>query len=126
MTLQDFAWLADENIAPDIVSFLRESGIDVKSVKEEGLVGTSDLTLLELSLVENRIILTQDSDFGIIIYQNKIDFVGIVYLRPGHFFSDFHIRTLEVIFEQVTQLNAPFVLVADNKPENVKIRIRQF
>jgi predicted nuclease of predicted toxin-antitoxin system len=126
MKLQDFAWLADENIAPDIVSYLREKGILVKTVTEEGLEGTSDLDLLALALAENRIIVTQDSDFGTMIYQNEIDFVGIVYLRPGHFFANFHIQTLETLFEQVIELNAPFVLVAENKPDFVKIRIRQF
>ena len=42
MALQDFPLLSDENIQPDVVSYLRAEGFDVKDVKEEGMQGETD------------------------------------------------------------------------------------
>ncbi|MDX2305178.1 MAG: DUF5615 family PIN-like protein [Microscillaceae bacterium] len=126
MLLQNFAWLVDENLPSKIVDFLREQKIDVKSVREENLFGVSDIYLIQLAFIENRIIVTQDSDFGTIIHQREISFTGIIYLRPGHFESSFHIQTLQHLFNQINEIKSPFIIVAENKPEIVKIRVRQF
>ena len=59
----DFPLLADENIHPDVVRFLREQhGADICSVSEEGLAGQDDTTLLRCACQENRVVLTHDSD----------------------------------------------------------------
>ncbi len=42
----DLPLLADENIHPDVVRFLREQRADIFSVTEEGLSGQDDLTIL--------------------------------------------------------------------------------
>jgi predicted nuclease of predicted toxin-antitoxin system len=60
----NFPLLADENIHPDVVRFLRDQGTDVCSVTEEGLAGQDNLTLLRRAYQENRVMLTHDSDFG--------------------------------------------------------------
>ncbi len=57
-------FLADENIASSVVSALREEGYDVRSVKEEDLLGVSDRNLILYAKGEGRIILTHDRDFG--------------------------------------------------------------
>lgn len=58
------SFLADENIASSVVSALREAGYDVKSVKEENLLGASDRNLILYAKRERRIMLTHDRDFG--------------------------------------------------------------
>jgi predicted nuclease of predicted toxin-antitoxin system len=64
LTLLDFALIADENIHPAVVAYLRSTGHDVVDVKEEGLNGADDLTLIRRSVAEKRVILTHDGDFG--------------------------------------------------------------
>ena len=56
--------LADENVSPKVVAFLRDQGIDVVDTKERGWQGKSDDELLETAYQENRWVLTHDSDFG--------------------------------------------------------------
>ena len=46
MKALDFPLLADENILPDVVAFLRKAGLDVKSVVEQGLFGSPDTDVL--------------------------------------------------------------------------------
>jgi len=68
MFLSDFIFLTDENIHPNLVKYLRSKSFSVKDVREEKLNGTSDEKLMKLSFRENRIILTQDRDFGRLVY----------------------------------------------------------
>jgi len=123
---ENLSYLADENIHPSIVAFLRTEGYAVKDVKEENLNGSSDKFLLDLANNENRIILTHDSDFGTIVFTQQIDFKGIIYLRPGHFDPTFTISTLKSLFMNDFSVTSPFIIVAENKGDSVKIRIRQF
>lgn len=41
--------LADENIFPAIVDFLRQKGLDVVSVQEKGLTGATDDEVFEIA-----------------------------------------------------------------------------
>ncbi len=64
MKLSEFKFLTDENISSVVVQFLREYGLDVFDVKENLLSGRRDSFLLDLAVQQNRIVITQDSDFG--------------------------------------------------------------
>lgn len=124
MNLKDFKLLMDENIDPSIVGFLREEGFDVLDVKKQGWEGRQDIDLLQIATLQNRIVVTHDEDFGKLVYVENQQFVGIFYLRPGHFLSSFTIATLKTILLQSLELIPPFILVAENKGNWVKIRLR--
>lgn len=96
MKALDFPLLADENVHPDVIAFLRKIGLDVDSVAEQGQFGIPDTQVLENATDANRVVLTHDSDFGgMAVIGAK--FTGIIYLRPGHIRADFTIKTLEAI-----------------------------
>ncbi len=124
MVLTDFNFLTDENIHPELVKFLRNKSFDIKDVKEEKLIGTSDLQLMNLAFKENRIIITQDRDFGKLVYTQNSDFIGIIYLRPGHILPKFHIQTFEQLMGSNFKLESPFILVAENSETSIKLRLR--
>ena len=63
----EFPLLADENIDPDVIAFLRQCGKDVQSIAEEGLFGLSDLAVLRRAHEAGRAVLTHDSDFGSLV-----------------------------------------------------------
>ncbi len=126
MKIQDFKILADENLHKVIVAWLRAQGFDVKFVREElDLIGSKDSDLIPIAFDEDRIILTQDNDFGQIIFTSQVDFIGIVYLRPGHFPGGKHIQTLQSILDQNINFTPRFILTAENKNDAVRIRLRQ-
>jgi len=122
--LQDFRLLADENMHSEVVQFLRSQGCDVLDVKEEGLFGTSDVALMRLAYLEDRIILTHDSDFGRLAITTNEPMKGIIFLRPGHIDPRFTIGTLRVLFSQPELPEHPFIIVAERVREEVRIRIR--
>ncbi len=124
MKALDFPLLADENVHPDVISFLREIKIDVESIAEKGIFGISDDGVLKLAVDAGRVVLTHDSDFGGLALMGA-KFVGIVYLRPGHIRADFTIKTLEAIRDNAPDVTPPFILVAERTGDTVRIRVRQ-
>jgi predicted nuclease of predicted toxin-antitoxin system len=124
MNIHDLKFLTDENIDNEVVIFIRNQGFDVFDIKEEQLWGMSDREILALSFQENRVIISQDSDFGTLIFRDQIDFYGIIYLRPGHEKIAFHIQTFQSILLANIDYSTPFILVAENVLDSVKIRYR--
>jgi predicted nuclease of predicted toxin-antitoxin system len=124
MELQEFGLLADENIHPDLIVFIRQQNMNVVSVKEEQLSGTTDEDLISRAERQSLVILTHDSDFGKIVFTNKGIHVGIVYLRPGHISPQFHVHTLNALLQTSLELTIPFLLVAERAGDTIRIRKR--
>jgi len=120
----DFPLLADENIHSDVISFLRETGSDVESVAEQGTYGISDTQVLQHATETDRVVLTHDSDFGGLALMGA-EFIGIIYIRPGHIRTDFTMKTLQAVRENAPDVTPPFILVAERTGGTVKIRVRQ-
>jgi len=120
----DFPILADENVHPEVIEFLRKAGLDVDSIAVQGNFGLSDSEVLQQATEAGRIVLTHDSDFGGLALMGA-KFVGILYLRPGHIRADFTIKTLEAIRDNAPEVMPPFILVAERTGDTVKIRVRQ-
>lgn len=124
MKLSQFPSLTDENIHPEVVAFLRNEMFSVKDVKEESLVGAEDRYLLDVAKKESQIIVTHDADFGKMVFTQALNFTGIIYLRPGHLHPSFHITTLKAVLQINLNIEPPFILVAENKGDRIKIRLR--
>jgi predicted nuclease of predicted toxin-antitoxin system len=124
MKLIDFSFFTDENIDPLLVKFLREKGFDVFDAKENELFGSSDAFLLDLAKKDNRVFITLDSDFGTLVHKDKLSFIGLIFLRPGHFDSSYHIKTLQVILNLNPDVEIPYMIIAEWANTGIKIRIK--
>ena len=124
MKALDFPLLADENVHPDVIAFLRKLGLNVDSVSEQGQFGLPDTQVLQQATQEGRAVLTHDSDFGGLALMGA-QFIGIIYIRPGHIRADFTVKTLEAIRDNAPEVTPPFILVAERTGDTVKIRVRQ-
>lgn len=72
--------LADENIDPFLVNWLRTQGHDVSSVRESAR-GAPDPNVLDAATRENRVLLTADKDFGDVVYRQGRPTAGVILLR---------------------------------------------
>ena len=124
MKALDFPLLVDENLNPEVIEFLRKAGLDVDSVAEQGKFGLSDIDVLQQATEAGRVVLTHDSDFGGLALMGA-EFIGIIFLRPGHIHVDFTVKTLEAIRDNAPEVTPPFILVAERTGDIVKIRVRQ-
>jgi predicted nuclease of predicted toxin-antitoxin system len=73
-------FLADESVDFAIVHALRQAGHDVMSIAE-ARPGSSDDEVASLATSTNRILLTEDRDFGRLVYANQRALVGVVFMR---------------------------------------------
>ena len=104
--------LADENIHPQAVHFLRLQSCDVEDVLALGLGAQNDDVILRESVRDNRIVLTHDRDFGRLAILGRQPLQGIVFLRPGHIDPQFTIASLQAINAQDFDFSPSFILVA--------------
>jgi predicted nuclease of predicted toxin-antitoxin system len=73
-------WLADECIAASLVAFLRDAGHDVLYIAEAA-AGLSDPDVIVLALQEKRLLLTEDKDFGDLVFRRERAVPGLVLIR---------------------------------------------
>ena len=124
MNLHQLRLLTDENIDTELLLYLRQEGFDVFDIKEERLFGILDRDILSFAYLNDRIVISQDSDFGTLIFRDNHPFYGIIYLRPGHYDAKTHIQTFKDILQANIIYSMPFMLVAENLGLSVKIRYR--
>lgn len=74
---------ADENIGFSGVNFLRTSGHDVASVREQGLGGATDDRIFQVCNDERRTLVTLDRDFGHVPRFPPSQSAGIAVLELG-------------------------------------------
>lgn len=76
--------LADENFPLASYKFLKEKGYDIKHVSESDR-GITDEEVVKLSVDEQRVIATFDSDFGELIFKHSYKPIGVIYFRWREF-----------------------------------------
>ncbi len=73
-------FLADENVEREVVRLLRKRGHDVAYVSEGG-ASAPDEEVLERARRERRILLTNDKDFGELVFLQRRLATGVLLLR---------------------------------------------
>ncbi|HSZ74247.1 MAG TPA: DUF5615 family PIN-like protein [Rhizomicrobium sp.] len=73
-------WLADECVHATVVAELRKAGHDVIFAMEDAQQ-SKDIDLADWAFREGRLLLTEDKDFGDIVFQQNRQTSGIVLLR---------------------------------------------
>ncbi|MDN5870634.1 MAG: DUF5615 family PIN-like protein [Nitrococcus sp.] len=72
--------IADENIAAPLARALRNAGVDIIYVAEF-TPGISDDEVLELAKEQHRLLLTEDKDFGELVFRMKRGLPGVIMMR---------------------------------------------
>lgn len=120
----NLSFFADENISTDLMNWIKSKGYPISSVKKENMRGATDISIIQKCFASNQIILTQDNDFGKLIFTTNISFYSIIYLRPGHFDGTFHIPTLESILKNEKLIQRGTLIIGQRINNKIKIRIK--
>jgi predicted nuclease of predicted toxin-antitoxin system len=108
-------FLADENVHAQIVRWLRGRGHDVLFAAED-LRGTPDDELLRLARRDGRILITDDKDFGELVFHRRLLTAGVLLVRlEAPSISDRLARLEEVWAIVESQALGKFVVVTDAK-----------
>ncbi len=73
----------DEHLDPAVAAGLRQRGVDVTTTTEEGLVGASDEEQLAYASVNQRVLVTRDSDL-LVLHTAGVPHAGIAFWHSRH------------------------------------------
>jgi predicted nuclease of predicted toxin-antitoxin system len=73
-------FLADESCDFAVVRILRSAGHDVLAVAEL-FAGSDDIAVMEIAVREERLLLTEDKDFGRLVYAHSQQSCGVIFIR---------------------------------------------
>ncbi len=74
--------LADENVESEIVVALRAAGFEVIDIKEQS-PGIDDYDVLSIAANADAVLLTNDKDFGELVFRDQLVSSGVVLMRLG-------------------------------------------
>lgn len=107
--------LADECIHNDLVTYLKNSGFDVKTVFDLNLSSASDEEVFKKALKEQRALLTFDRGFGDIFRFNIYDSFGVIIVLIAQLTKTELLEIPIAFFKSVTKENLKGKLVIIGK-----------
>ena len=111
----------DVNVEKQIIDKLRESNYDVLSVYEKFKYAEDDY-VLNLANKEERILITNDKDFGELVFRLKLLSYGIVLFRiTSQNYSVKIEKLINLIQESESKLKNNFIIISDQKIRIVPI-----
>ena len=112
-------FLADEGVDKPIVTALRSAGFDVVYILETHPAANDDF-ILALAHSQKRVLITQDKDFGELVYRLKQVHYGVILIRLQGFSSKVKAEiTTSVIIKYQSELIGAFTVIQYN---GVRIR----
>ena len=113
--MNNIKFIADVNVEKAIVDYLLEEGYDVKWIPDYNRE-MLDEDLLELAKVEGRILITNDKDFGEIVFLQKSLSLGIILLRIKGQKVEVKLKLIKELFKNYrNKLLNNFVIITDKK-----------
>jgi len=103
--------LADESCDFSAVRALRAAGFDVLAVVERS-PGATDDEVIALSLRETRVLLTEDKDFGQLVFAANRESAGVILTRfPASVRSGLAARVVQLVQREGEALRGAFVVL---------------
>lgn len=111
-------FLADESCDFALVRALRQVGHDVTAVKEI-MPGAEDEKAIDLAVRESRVLLTEDKDFGQLVFASSVKSAGVILIRyPAHARQTMVKAIVELIQKNPGKVGNHFVVV---QPGRIRI-----
>lgn len=108
-------FLVDECTGPLTAEWLSSAGHDVFSAYHQA-PGTTDDDLLTLAVTEGRIVVTNDKDFGEMIFREQRSHRGVVFLRLRDERPQNKIRVIDKLLSRYgDQLVDQFIVVSETQ-----------
>ena len=108
-------FLVDECTGPKVAEWLRDQGHQVFSIFDKAS-GISDDDILATALTDNWILITNDKDFGEMVFRERRPHNGIIFLRLDDERAANKIEVLRQLLKNYSEkLSGQFVTVTETK-----------
>ena len=116
--------LADENVAGDVVSLLRQQGQDVAWIRQDS-PGSADEDVLARSAREQRLLVTFDKDFGELVWRAGQDAsAGVILFRISMSSSSEVASRVAAILDSRDDWSGQFSVVDDRRIRMIALPFR--
>jgi predicted nuclease of predicted toxin-antitoxin system len=104
-------------ISASIALWLKNQGYDAVHLNDENLFALQDKLIIEKAILEKRIILTADMDFGQLLALNKSQQASVIQFRTSDFTPANIQNKLELLLDKFSnQLDGDFIItIEDNR-----------
>ena len=113
-------FLLDESADFPLAQALTKLNHDVTSIVHDYTRSIGDEEVFEIARSEGRILITNDKDFGDLIFRQQLPHAGVILFRLGSEPIQAKVFWLEQILKNYGEYLRDFIVVADN---GIRIRI---
>lgn len=108
-------FIVDENVGFTVVKYLRDIGFDTKFVSEL-FPASDDIFIMEKAFQEERIIITNDKDFGYLTFKFNLPALSVILFRFDDESPELKINAIKTILSLPEEkiLNH-FIVTSENK-----------
>lgn len=108
-------FLIDESVEYGIVKFLRENNFDVLAVAED-FFSASDVNVLSIAEKKKRILITNDKDFGELVFKERKGSHGVILIRmPFNTTEEKIVKLDQALKPKATQLIKLFTVITEKR-----------
>ncbi|MEK6957762.1 MAG: DUF5615 family PIN-like protein [archaeon] len=115
-------FLVDESTGRKIFGLLSRNGYDVKAVSEI-LKGATDDKVVGFAAKEKRVIITDDKDFGELIFRKNMKSSGVMLLRTATTDADIRFGLLKRAISATHEPEKEFTVITEKIIRTRKIRL---
>lgn len=120
MPTNQIKFIVDECTGPAVAKWLSAAGYQVLSIYDEKR-GFRDIEILRLAQTENWLIITNDKDFGDLVFKERLSHHGIILLRLDNERSMNKVSVLDKLFKShFYELPENFVVVTEKSVRVIK------
>ncbi len=76
-------FLLDENVDTRLALFLRQQGHDATAIVQDYVRALGDREVLAIAALEQRVLITDDLDFGELVVRERLPHAGVLLFRLG-------------------------------------------
>ncbi|HEX8598841.1 MAG TPA: DUF5615 family PIN-like protein [Chloroflexia bacterium] len=106
-------FLLDESADFQLVKYLADLGHDVKAIAHDYPQALQDTEVLAIAQQEERILITNDTDFGELIFRRRLSHAGVVLFRLGSESLAAKILWLDHVLAQHVEQLDQFVVITE-------------
>jgi predicted nuclease of predicted toxin-antitoxin system len=106
-------FLIDESADARVARPLRQRGHDVATVADDHEKSLDDAEVLAIAYREQRILITDDRDFGELVFRFRQPHSGVIYFRLSHTGLELRIARLEYVLQHHSHQLDQFLVVTD-------------
>jgi predicted nuclease of predicted toxin-antitoxin system len=107
-------FLLDESVDYPLASFVRSLGHDTTAIAHDYPFALKDTEVLGIATAEQRVLITNDKDFGELIFRRRLPHAGVILFRLKHEDLEIKRHWLNHVLDHYADQLDQFIVISDH------------